>query len=62
MKTTKAICLILLAFIVANLLSCTGFSLIGETPYGTVHTNPDGTGTYTPPSVPITFPIVRPTK
>lgn len=34
MKTTKAIALIALAFVIANLLSCAGLEIVTHTPYG----------------------------
>lgn len=58
MKTTKAIALISLAFVVANLLSCAGLEIVTHTPYGDASYK-DGAATLTPPARPITIPIYR---
>lgn len=58
MKTTKAIALIALAFVIANLLSCAGLEIVTHTPYGDASYK-DGAATLTPPARPITIPIYR---
>jgi hypothetical protein len=49
---TLAICLVF--------TSCAGLEIVTHSPYGS-GTYKDGLATYTPPAVPITFPI-NPTK
>lgn len=58
MKTTKAIALIALAFVIANLLSCAGLEIVTHTPYGDAAYK-NGTATLTPSAAPITIPVYR---